>query len=142
MASKRGRALVFVLISGFISGRTGFLEDSTLELPVSRRQRWTFIVIGLGLLMGAVWYFRAHPATQKSKTNPDQPPTIKQLQEETKKACEEAKRRHEVLDQRFPNPDAVDNDVYFKSREYLDAASWDQACDTATADLEEASKLQ
>jgi hypothetical protein len=96
------------------------------------------LVFSLSLLVAGLWCFFKCPSSRPAKVDATQRPTLEQLEKEANDACDEAGKRHEILDRRYPDPDTIDNKVYFESQEYLDAASWDQACDTATADLEKA----
>jgi len=61
------------------------------------------------------------------------------LEKEADEKCSEAERRMEIFNKKHPKvQDKRQNEKALKSPEWLDAMGWQQACDTAEADAEQA----
>ncbi len=88
-------------------------------------------IIAAALIVSLSWLVRPNQCGTQFRY-------FNELKQEANKNCDLAKQYEEILSHRFPNSDDAEFDDYFKSKEYNDFASYMQACDTSTSDLEEA----
>ena len=69
----------------------------------------------------------------------DSPLPIETYERDVERACGELKKRQDAFERRFPTEESQENnDVVLSSQEWKAMVEWEQACDTARADLDEA----
>ena len=94
-------------------------------------KKWhIFGVIGFLILIGILVFFRKHQGTESDK--------IEILRQEVTRTCAEAAKRIKTFKKKYPDSEEKQNDEALNSPEWKDAMGWQQACDTAEADLEQA----